>query len=460
MEQLEFDALVATPEELIKKIQATKTNGEMITKALTQYNTSGHDIADTAKRPDKLIETESGPSASTVARLPIPMQKRIVALAAAFLVGNPIKLVSDPQDELQKSMLAVLQKTWDDNKLDYDSKKLAKLMMTETEVAELWYTELAEEGYWLGTANDKAAKFRLRMKVIANKFGDSLYPVYNNAGDMIAFGRGYSVTEGDKKIEHFDIYTATTNYQMQKLDSWVSTATPNIVGKIPVIYYSQEAPEWNDVQALIDRFEKVISNHADTNDYFVSPMVFVEGEVVGFAKKGEQGKVLIGKAGAKASYLTWDQSPDSLKLEINNLRSLIHDMTDTPDISIEQMKALGTYSGVALKMLFLGAHLKAADKEEIFGKSIQRRINYLTAALAKINVKFEAAITMKVTPKFEYFLPKNDEELVTLLSTATGGKATMSTKTAVKNNPFVSDPDAELVAIEKEGLNAETETPL
>jgi SPP1 family phage portal protein len=459
MEQLEFDALKTTPESLVKKIQEAKNTSDKIAKAQKEYQPSTHDITDPAVRRDKIVESDNGPETVPVARLTIPMQKRIVALAAAFLVGNPIKLQAAPIDQLQTDLLAVVQRSWDDNKLDYESKALAKLMMAETEVAELWYTEPAEPGYWLGTVNDPNAKFRLRMKILANKYGDSLYPVYNNAGDMIAFGRGYTVLEGEKKIEHFDIYTADSVYSLIKLEEWVMTTVANPVGKIPVIYYSQEAPEWDDVQSLIDRFEKVISNHADTNDYFVSPMVFVEGEIEGFAKKGESGKVLIGKGGAKAEYLTWDQSPESLKLEINNLRGLIHDMTDTPDISIEQMKALGTYSGIALKMLFLGAHLKAADKEEIFGKGIQRRLNFLKSALAKINVSLEQGVPMKITPKFEYFLPKNDEELITVLSTATGGKPTMSTKTAVRNNPFVIDAEAEFEEIKAEGLDAEMQIP-
>jgi SPP1 family phage portal protein len=227
-----------------------------------------------------------------------------------------------------------------------------------------------------------------------------------------------------------------------------------------VIYYSQELPEWSDVQDLIERMEKLISNHADSNDYFGSPTVFLEGEIEGFATKGEAGKVIQGKSGAKASYLTWDQAPESIKLEYSNLRSLIFDLTDTPDISIENMKSLGVFSGIALKMLFLGAHLKASEKEEIFGKGIQRRINYIKSALAVINVATAGAATMAITPSFEYFLPKNNEELVTLLNTATGGKATMSTQTAEKNNPYVDDPEKEMVLIQEEGLNDENNAPI
>jgi len=460
MEIAEIEALLGTPEELIKKVQSTKTSSN-IAVYQAQYDPKKHDITSTAKRPDKTVVDASGSSSLvTVARLPIPFQKKIVALAAAFLCGNPIQLSASPVDKSETDFLAILKRVWKDNKLDYESKTLAKLMMSETEVAEVWYSEAIEEGYWKGTVNDTTSvKSRLRMKILAAKFGDSLYPVFNTMGDMIAFGRGYSVSVGDKLEEHFDLYSDKSILKMVKTDAgWAVTPETHVFGKIPVIYYSQDAPEWNDVQEMIDRLEKLISNHADTNDYFVSPMVVVEGEIEGFSKKGEQGKVLELKNGAKANYLTWDQSPESLKLEYHNLRSLIFDMTDTPDISIEQMKALGTYSGIALKMLFLGAHLKAADKEEIFGKGIQRRINFIKAALASINTAHEKLTSMLIEPKFEYYLPKNHQELVEMLSTATQAKPILSQKSAVALNPLVQNPELEMEQIEEEGLNTEMDT--
>jgi SPP1 family phage portal protein len=464
MEQQELDSLVSTPDDLINKIKAEKSAAtDTILTYQKQYDSKQHDVTNKTLRQDKTVETDNGTTAVAVARLPIPFQKKIVSLAAAFLCGNPIELSAAPADQSEIDFMTVVRRAWKDNKLDYESKKLAKLMMSETEVAELWYTEAVEPGYWKGTINDKpAVKFRLRMKIIANKYGDSLYPVFNSAGDMIAFGRSYQLKVENKKEDHFDVYTISNVYKNVKIDggAWTSTPEPNPIGKIPVIYYSQEFPEWNDVQEMIDRLEKLISNHADTNDYFGSPMVFVQGEITGFAKKGEQGKVLEGKNGATAEYLSWDQSPESVKLEYNNLRSLIFDMTDTPDISIEQMKSLGTYSGIALKMLFLGAHLKASEKEETFGKGIQRRINFIKAALAVINVELEKVTTLIIEPKFEYYLPKNYEETINLLSTATGGQATMSQETAVTLNPLVKDPIVELDRIKQNSLDASLNPPL
>lgn len=460
MELVTLQSLLGNYEELQKQVVAEKTTADIATLQ-KQYEPTAHDITDKAKRPDKIVTTDAGTSTVPVARLPVAFQKIIVKRAAAFLCGNPIELVATPATDLDKSLLAALKKTWEDNKLDYDSKALASLMMKETEVAELWYTEVVDPTYWIGTSMEGSG-FRLRMKIIANEKGDGLYPVFNAAGDMIAFGRSYIIKVADKNEEHFDLYTDTQIILGIKGDSgWATTSVSNPIGKIPVIYYSQPSAEWADVQELINRFEVAISNHADTVDYFGSPMVKVKGEVKGFAKKGEQGKVLELSEGADAEYLSWDQSPESVKLEFNTLRSLIFDLTDTPDISIEQMKALGTYSGIALKMLFLGAHLKAADKEETFGKSIQRRINYLKSALAVINLKLQPSLPLAIKPKFEYYLPNNDAEMIDMLAVATGSKPTISRKTAVARNPLVQDPETEIANLEEEdkaGLDTQFNT--
>lgn len=449
MELEVLQTLIPNYEELQKKIREGKPTLDIATFQ-KQYDPQTHDIKDTTKRPDKLIETDQGASTATVTRIPVSFQKTIVRRAAAFLVGNPIQLSANPADQTQIDLLSAVQKTWDDAKLDYDSKALVKLLKKETEVAELWYTEQVDDTYWANTPM-QGSKFRLRMKILANDKGDSLFPVFNAAGDMIAFGRAYTIKVGDKNEEHFDTYTDTQIILGVKTDAgWKPTPTANAIGKIPVIYYSQEAPDWQDVQDAIDRYEKSISNHGDTNDYSGSPIVVCDGEVEGFAKKGEQGKVLITKNGATVKYLSYDQAPESVKLEQTNLKSLIYEQTDTPDISFEQMKGIGPLSGAALKMLFMAAHMKAADGEEIFGKGVQRRINYLKAALAKINVKLEKALPLSIKPKFEYFLPKDDQGTVETLVSATGGKPIISRKTAVALNPLVQDPETEMKNLEDE----------
>jgi SPP1 family phage portal protein len=440
-----------------------------LTDVLKEYNPKFHAVHDPAKRKDKVINDDEGNFKDTVkvTRLSLPMQKKIVLTAAAFL-GSPC-LSFSPVDTKEEDFQKVIEKTFEDNKLDYKFKKIAKTTMAERHCAELWYTLPAEADYWDGQPIN--GRFKLKMRLLANSLGDSLYPVFDMYGDMIAFGRAYYMHETDKsgkvdKVHHFDLYTADRIYYTKSINgSWVfnydldnetikytgdkGKGIPNPIGKIPVVYYSQLITEWEDVQECIDRLETIMSNHADTNDYNGSPTVVADGEVEGYSKKGEQGKFIQTRNGAKVYYLTWDSAPESIKLEMENLFKAIYTFTHTPDVSFDNLKGLGYFSTVALQTMFVDAHLKATDKEEIFGEGIQRRLNYVKRAIAEIDASFMKSLSMKVKPVFEYFLPKNVGETIDMLVKAVSG-GLISQETAVENNPIVENPTEELERINKE----------
>lgn len=473
MELSEILSLVSKPEELAKAIKATKDpqfKGRY-DLYVQQFNTCSHTIFNKILRPDK-----DGPNGTKikVVRIPIPFQKLIVKRAASFLCGNPIELdVKTDDGSLEDQFVQVIKKTWNDNKLDYDSKTLAKLMMSETEAAEIWFFEKAKKGYWAGTKNadNSNVTLRMRMKILANKYKDDLYPVFNAFGDMIAFARGYVTKRGDEKTEHLDIYTDEIRYLLTyDGKTWkIISQEPEPTEKIPVIYYAQDEVEWVDVQWMIERIEFLLSKLGDTNDYFGSPTLLLETDDennISWAQKDESGKAALLKGGAKASYLTFEGASESIKIELLQLRSLIMDTTDTPDISFDQVKGLGSYSGIALKMIFMGAHMKAADKEEIFGKGIQRRLNYLKAAHAYINSEFEAAVTLEIKPRFEYFMPKDLVEEVNMLLSAMGNdKPLISQETAIDLSNLVQDKKGEKdrLAAEKaeaqEQFNRQNQSP-
>jgi SPP1 family phage portal protein len=429
-----------------------------IEDSIKQYEPKTHAVYDLTKRKNKSIKDEAGNITDSilVTRLPLPIQKKIVLTAAAFL-GTP-SIDASPEGDVQDNMITVLKKTCDDNKLNYKFKTLAKIVMSEKQCAELWFTRDAEPDHW--TDFPITSKFKLGVKLLAFSLGDTLYPVFDDYGDMIAFARGYKIKdEKGNDVQHFDVYMADKIYMGRKgaagWEFWngkqyqtgYRAGITNPIGKIPVIYYSQPLTEWEDVQPLIERLETKISNHADTNDYFDSPIVFAEGDVQGFADKGESGKVLTGKQGAKVSYLTWDQAPESTRMEIENLNEWIYKYTNTPDVSFNNLKNLGYFSTIALKTMFTDAHLKASDKEEIFGEGVQRRYNYLKKALAVISGgSLNKALVMDIKPKFEYFLPANVQELITTLVQAVQG-GILSKETAVSLNTLVTDPVTEMERI-------------
>lgn len=426
--------------ELVKNIQATR-DASPWNEIKDQYDPLKHAVMN---RPPKQVKTDTGERTEERAKLPVPLQELIVEYAVQMCVGNPIEYQATPTDANGKDMYEIVKAVVKKNRLAMLDKQIMRHMKSETEAAELWFSEEAPDGYWAGTPNDGTG-FKLRVRILSPSLGDTLVPVFNRIGDMVAFGRGYTEKTGSGVIEHFDIYTDTTTYfGVKGSDAWAFEQKPSQWGKIPVIYHSQGYSEWRNVQRLIERVEMSMSKHADNNDYYAFPIMTSTGKIKSFADKGEDGKILELEDNAKLEMLTWPQAPESVKLEQTTLHDAIFLSTMTPRLTEEQVKGLGNYSGVALKMLFLPAHMKAAKTEEIFGPGVARRINLIKAWAITNKPALAPAAGLEITPVFTYFTPKNELEEVQILTSAVSGeRPIMTQEAAVKQNPLVQDGEAE-----------------
>lgn len=426
-----------------------------------QYDPSQHDVFDIIARPSKSVRRGTGAvdsygneiyetTTEGVNRIAIPFQRLIVERAVGFLLGNPVRVKSSAENAAQEQLTSMIERTLEDNKSKYFDRKLARTVMSQCEAAELWYL-VEDPSFWGRTlkGSQLSHRYKLRVKLLSPSSGDTLYPYFDTTGDMVAFSRSYSVTSAEgKATEHFDTWTDLRVISREQVNGeWVVTQTPNVMGKIPVIYYSQKEAEWGVVQSLIERFETKQSNFADTNDYFGSPMVKVTGEVVSLPGKTTSGKVIQLTQGSDASYMSWNSAPESEKLEFELLEKMIYAMTQTPNISFEQMQAIGgDMSGFAIKLMFSDAHMKAENKIELFGEMYQRRLNLIQHVCGTlINVALEKEVPMMVAePVFTPYLPRNTREDMEILSIARPGKALLSSQTAAEQNPLVESAPVEM----------------
>ena len=407
-----------------------------------------HDILN---RPVKTIGKGTSLKRIEQAKLVIRYQRKIVNMAVSFLFGDPAKLTLDNKEDKYQETFDLVNDVWNKNKLDYFNKKLARRLFVETKVAELWYVII----------DDQNVK-HIKVALLCDENGDSIFTHFDNNGDMDAFTRRYKLEDIDgKKYEHVDIYTAGNyHFGTKKGETWQVEKKENLYGKIPVIYYEQAETEWASVQSEIDRIEMLISKSADTNDYFGSPTLKIKGKITNAPEKGEVGKILqfTGETNAEgkidygdAEYLTWTHAPEAIKLEFETLKDIIYSLTSTPDLSFNNVQGLTKTSGEALKFLFMDSILKAKDKEEIFGEALTRRVNLLKAILSVTDVKSKQALEeMDISVKFGDILPQSITETVQALSTARGGEAIMSGDEAVRQNPLVSDAEEDIKRLEEE----------
>lgn len=444
-----------------------------------QFDPKLHEVNDRRKRPDKLVvvdkdsdeygevkninpnaelTTEQGFRIEPVARIALAIQKLIVKRAVAFTFGNPVTYNANPEDEAQKALLQAINRVFYDVKEETLNRRIARSLYSTTEVAELWYPVETEPHELYGFKKN----IKFKVAVFSPMFGDRLYPYFDEARDLIAFSREFTRKDRDLIARtYFETYTKDKHY-LWSCEGLETTTGGNwelvegypkdiTIGKIPVIYASQPQVEWEDVQSLIDRLEKLLSNFADTNDYHASPKIFVQGKVVGFARKGEAGAIIEGEQGATAQYLSWANAPESVKLEIDTLLRMIYTITQTPDISFDTVKGLGAISGVALQLLFMDAHLKVQDKTEIFSEYLQRRINVLKAYMGQANINWkEAASRLIVEPKITPYIIEDELSKINILQAANGQKQIASRKATIQRLGWAENVDDEEAAIQAE----------
>lgn len=430
-------------------------------KLQSQWFVTGHDVMDRTKRRDRdvLYEEADEDDATTkvksriesVARIPVPFQKNIVSKAVSFLFGNPVKIVTSLIQGEELRVLNAVKTIWDDTKADSQNRVIAKELFRSTQVAEIWYPVRKDEehdDYGFPTP------FKLRMAVFSPWDGHELYPLFDDHGDMIAFSRRYVIrSENDRDEQYIETYTADQYYRWKNdVFGWrLIENSRNIIGRIPVVYASQEQAEWAEVQYSIDRLETILSNHADTNDYNGSPIVVAEGQILSIGKKGERGKVVEMEKGGKLSYLSWDHAPTSVKMEIENLFKIILSYTQTPDISFESVKGMGAISGTALKLMFMDAHLKVLDKREVFDAYLKRRLNIIKAFVGVMDKTLApTAKKLRIDAEIVPYIIQDDMERMNMLLTANGGKAVISQKTSVGRSGLVSDPSREFELLQAE----------
>lgn len=449
----------ATANDVISELKSRRfipqPDTEQAEKAL---NPKLHDINNPILRPDKRVKVDADNDADSaqkvittdgeavnfktekVARVALAIQNLIINRAVSFCFGNPPAYNATPVTDKEKMVVSALNKVLYDVKSNSLNRKIGRSIFGFKECAELWYTvDKPNKRYGFDS------KFKLRCTLLSPAFGDTLYPYFDETGDMTAFSRDFSRKDDTGNgVNYFETYTATEHWLWKNGANGyeVVEGYPReiAIGKIPVVYGHQRKFETEDVDKLIDRLETLLSNFADTNDYHASPKIFVTGDIRGWAKKGESGSVIEGEDGATMQYVSWQSAPEAVKLEIETLLKMIYTITQTPDISFESVKGLGAISGVALKLLFMDAHLKVQDKREIFDDYLQRRVNVILAFISKMNTSLESECeTIEIEPEIVPYMLTNELDELNYWLTANGNKPVISQEESIEKAGISKD---------------------
>lgn len=425
--------------DIDRLIRQFQNRDDEVDKALDEYDVTKHKIM---ARPNKFVKNKKGEIVKEIKqwKLPIPYQKYINEIALVFLYGQPVKfnLITEEHREAFSYFKDLIKTIRFDSRI----RQAKRLAGAETESALLLHVY----------KNDEGAPDAL-LKVLSKSKGDLLRPMFDTFDRMIAFGRGYYVKIEGISVFHFDIYTKDKIYNCRKLDvGWAVNEEVNSIGKIPIIYFHQEA-EHADVQSLIDREEYIASITADVNDYFASPAVKATADVIeNLPDKGEPGKLfLLAGKDSVLEYLKVEGVPELKKQELDYLEKQILNKSFTPKIDFESMKGLSNTSAKALKQMMVLAEIKTKKHQEVHDELIDRFINLIRAAIANVlNIKIASQIkAMIIDHSFQSPFADDVAEMITNLVNSVENDL-MSEETAREMHPLISDSTAENERINKE----------
>jgi len=467
MALLPLEIIKAGEYKEIEKLFKRQVDTGIQADAIKQYNVDTHDVFDKVLRPWRKVSRATSAKDEDgnfirqdvwidVVRVGIPWQSIITERRVGFTLSHPVKteVIWDKETDKEKQLVKMVERIQNDNKMDYKNKEILRRKLSELEVAVIWY--------YVETKDPKQ-KYTLNSKIVSPELGDTLYPLFDSVGTMISFRRDYKLLNEGKEIEHSDIYTAEFEYKYIKsaggweLDPNIviqsketgeiisANPVPNIAKKILVEYYCQKNPVWHKVQSIIDRHETLTSNHGGMNDKFGAPMFIVSGEIQGEIIDNAAGSMMQMENDGTAAYAQLASEPQSISLEQTNLEKFIYTMSQTPNISFNQMMTIGAMSGFAAEMLLTDPHMAVRIEEETFGIGLQRRLNIIKAAIgALIDTSLASECKMvQLKPIITPYLPQNTTEMIENLSVSvTGGL--MSKETAIEQNPLVEDAEIEL----------------
>jgi len=378
----------------------------------------------------------------------INYQKLITDLSVAFLFGNPIDLILKNPNESNSILFSEFKQIWERSKTDATLYNFAKDVLIQSRAS----IEVLKDA-------DK-----VNHTVINALNSIDFFINFNDEGKTDAFERTFKVTDYDiaaKKVKE-RVYNDLLTNDLRIVTDITDDKNPfeikreEINGKMPIIYAQIKEAEFQSVQNLIDRLEKVISKNADSNDYFADPRLVVNGEVVtNELKKDTTGDILeikgtSGGGNAEISYLVWDRASESYKLEVEFLIDNIFAISSTPKIDFNNLKSIGNISGVALELMFLATTIKTkAHIQTTFNEVVTRLISVMKNQLSNMPTIGKNFNELEIDFTFNDGIPVNLKETIeTLVFGVNGG--VMSKETALENNPLVDNSTKEAEQIQTE----------
>lgn len=434
--------------EIIQNLRIKNTDIPGWNTILKEYEPKFHDVMDRSKRPDKV---RRGKPIERVSRIPVSLEELTVNRIAQFMFALPVQRTYSNADT---GNLPAIQKAIEQiyKKVRINSLNLArsKNYFASCEMCTIWFPVDADNTYY-----GFSSKKKLKCKVCSPMDGYRLYPFFDEYGDMIAMSIEYTVNTINGDEVYFETYTDENHYTWVNgagRAEWEQTVEANAINKIPCIYMNRMRPIWNIANGVRDEIEKTMSRHGDILAYNAAPALKAIGNLVKRPNRDDVRRLYQVEKGGDLSYVQWNQSVDATKFNVDTLLRIWFMLTQMPDISFDNIKAIASgTSGEALKTILTDAYLKVRDESGPFLEFFDRELNVIKEYLKKLQPSWASEIDqLEVEQKIVPFTVSDDGTTITNLQKANGGRPLMSHLESIQAYGKSADPLKTLDEINKE----------
>lgn len=438
-----------TPTEELRKALATKQQTlPSWADVQKDYEPSMHRVLTDTNvlkdkvRPDGTIDKSS--------RIAIGIEKIATARLSEFCFAIPVKRVYSNvgDDERKQEAVKALEAIYKSVRIDTENSRRAVAYFASCEVATIWYAvDKPNRLYGFDS------KFKLRCKSYSPMEGYELYPYFDQQGDMLALSIGYKLKSEGKDYRYFETFTESKHYLWKELSGrWELEVDEAItILKIPASYISRPKPVFADITGLRDELEITLSRNGNIIAYNSAPVLKVAGELEGVESRGEGQRVFKVEQGGDVAYVSWSQSVEALKYQVDNLLRFAFMQLQIPDLSFDSMKGLGNIGFDARQTLLTDAHLKVGDEAGALVEFLERECNVIKAFLKMMHVPFaevldEINVEHIITP----YIQNDEEASIKRRILANGGKPIESQRESIERYGWSDDADATLRQIQEE----------
>ena len=443
-----------TPDVIVGILSSQKKGVPKWGELEKDFDPTKHDIVtDRTRRPK--VKVKNGQK-EVPARLIYPAEMIAARRMNQMAFSIPVKRnFSKPANDVEKAFQKAIESVYEKVRIDGVNSKRMYAYFASCEVVTFWFTVDTDEEEQMRYGFKTSKKIRCRsFSPMPSKFSKikqaDVYPYFDDYDDLIVLSVRYKDADG---VEHFDAYTAKKVYYYNRHNDndWQVEEVDNPLGKIPAGYLWRPLPVYYGISGNREDTEFTLSRDSDILGKNQSPIMKVKGNVIGEMPVGDTARQVYQlENGGDLDLVSPALSTNDAKTHVGMLKEINQEITQLPDLSLENIKGIGAQSGEARKTLLTDPHMKVKDESHDIIEFLDREFEIVKAILCHENEEwkdYQHTTTCKhvITP----FIQNDRSADINDYSKASGGPV-MSRRTAVDQLGMVDDTDAEIEQMDAE----------